>query len=150
VNLYGKNDGPGEMGLGLSNDTTDHEITPGSFIQLSLSQLQLPPLTSTHMSFEANSTTGGEVWRVYGTNTAGSLSGAVLLASGTDNSLDADLGAAIIGTYAYLDVTAFGTGANVLLHEVDATAGVPEPGSLALLATAFMGAGFMRRRRNHV
>src|SRR5271167_1999699 len=35
VHLYGKNAGTGEQGLGLVNDTTgDHEITPGSFVQL--------------------------------------------------------------------------------------------------------------------
>src|SRR6185437_12639236 len=83
VNLFGKNDGPGEGGLGRNNDSSgEHEITPGSFIQLSLSQLTLPPLTSTHVSFEASSTQNIEGWRVYGTNTAGTLSGATLLNSG--------------------------------------------------------------------
>jgi len=140
VNLFGKNQGAGEQGLGLANDPSgQHEITPGSFVQLDLSQLHSPPLLSTHLSFQSDSTTNGEIWRVYGTNTAGTLTGATQLDSGNNNDLVADLGPAILGVYRYLDVTAVGPGANILLHEIDNTIGVPEPTSLALLGTGLLG-----------
>jgi hypothetical protein len=78
VNLFGKNQGVGEMGLGLVNDPSgDNEITGTSLIRLALG----PGLTAP-VSFQMNSTTQGETWRVSGSNSA--TAGFVQLLTGTD------------------------------------------------------------------
>jgi hypothetical protein len=78
VNLFGKDAGVGEMGLGLVNDPSgDNEITGTSLIRLALG----PGLTAP-VSFQMNSTTQGETWRVSGSNSA--TAGFVQLLTGTD------------------------------------------------------------------
>jgi hypothetical protein len=78
VNLFGKNLGGNENGLGLVNDPSgDNEITGTSLIRLALG----PGLTGP-VSFQMNSTTEGETWRVSGSNLA--TAGFVQLLTGTD------------------------------------------------------------------
>jgi hypothetical protein len=145
--LIGKGLGGDETGLGLSNDPTpgETEITPGSFIQLDISKVPFP-ITS----FQADSTTNGETWNVFGGNTSGVL-GTMLLATctapaGSGSGNTCELLKPINSTgFSFLDVTA-GTG-NVLLTEVNAVAapvvGVGLPG----LAAACGGLLILARRR---
>ena len=162
VQLFGKaNTGSetDENGAGLTNDPSgDNEITVGSFIQLDLFNI-LPSLTSLTKSFTANSTTSGETWQVWGTNTAGTLGsgtipGGTLLDSctsvgGPGDPCEAVRNIAGAGAFRYLDVTAFGDASNVLLHTVDAA--VPGPivgaGLPGLVATCGGLLGLARRRR---
>jgi hypothetical protein len=78
VNLFGKNDGGNENGLGLVNDPSgDNEITGTSLIRIALGPGLTAPVT-----FQMNSTTAGETWRVSGSNMA--TAGFVQLLTGTD------------------------------------------------------------------
>lgn len=83
TDLWGKNQGGDEVGLGLRNDPSgDHEIYYGKgFVQIDVSQVL--GLVS-EISFFTNSTTQGEQWTVFGSNTSGHYSGANALISGTD------------------------------------------------------------------
>jgi PEP-CTERM motif len=151
--LFGKNNGGDEIGLGMTNDSFgENEIMAGKgFVQIDVSALfgLVDPLSAL---FSMNSTTGGELWRVFGTNTAGTIGsgilpvGAALLISGTD---EASHGLPSFGTYKYYDFISSLSGpdgANVLLHNLVVTTSVPEPATWALMILGFFGLAFARRR----
>ena len=137
--LYGKALGGDENGLGLTNDWTgDHEITPGSFIQLTITSL-IPynPLT-----LIIDSSTGNDAWAIYETNTANSLSGATSLKTGTS-----EHSFTVSPTDTYLDITA--TCGNVLLNSLsfDPNAATPEPASMGLIGGGLGLIGLLKFRR---
>jgi hypothetical protein len=153
VQLFGKNLLGDELGLGLTNDPSgQNEITPGSFVQLDLTKLVL---TSLIMSFSANSVTAPETVQVFGSSTSGVL-GASMLFSCTatlPGTCEQDVNIANAGSFKFLDVTAFGTGSNVLLHTVDAAV-VPGPivgaGLPGLVAACGGLLTLVRRRRRRL
>jgi hypothetical protein len=139
--LTAKNDGPDEVGLGLTNDPSgDHEITPGSWVALDITQL-VGRTSNMDMSFAGNSTAGGDIWHVYGSNSASVLGTSIL--SGTGDAVVELMG--VIGIWSFVNISAdagpTGNG-TVLANEVDANvvaAPVREPSSLSLLAMAAAG-----------
>ena len=143
--LFGKNAGGDEIGLGLTNDPSgDNEIYFGKgFVQIDVSAL-LGKVSN--ISFFTNSTTQGEQWRIFGSNSSGIYSGSALL-SGTNES-SANLPG--LGSWKYYDFvsTSQSGGKNFLLGGLTMTAAVPEPGTWAtmLLGFGLMGVGFRRRR----
>jgi len=155
VQLFGKGGGGDENGVGLTNDLSgENEITPGSFIQLSLANINFLA-NSVNMSFLADSTTTGDTWQVFGSNTAGSL-GATLLAScvgsdGPGNPCEQLTTINGAGNFKFLDVTA--EMGNVLLSEVD-TRAIPAPiVGAGLPGLILAGGGLLalaRRRRKLV
>jgi hypothetical protein len=155
--LFEKNLGGDESGLGLTNDPTmDHEITVGSFIQFDLNNLSA---SLGQLSFKAGSTTNGEGWALVLTNTVGSLTGATPLdsctapSSGSGTCENTKFYSGVLGgPFRYLDVEAVGTGANVLVSELD-THAVPGPivgAGLPGLVAACGGLLALARRRRQL
>ena len=154
--LFGKGLGGDENGVGLTNDLSgENEITPGSFIQLSLANINFLA-NSVNMSFLADSTTAGDTWQVLGTNTSGTLAGATPILScvgsdGPGNPCETLMTLSGAGNFKFLDVTALA--GNVLLSEVD-TRAVPAPiVGAGLPGLILAGGGLLalaRRRRTLV
>jgi hypothetical protein len=148
--LFGKNAGGDENGLGLHNDATgDNEIRfDQGFVQLDLSGLVGKVVLGSTV-FSTNSTTFGEQWTVYGTNTAGSIIGATSLSSGQDESSNGlpDVGTVKYKYYDFVETTnPEGQGDNFLIEDLTTTtAGVPEPATWAMMLVGFFGLGGMIR-----
>ena len=145
TDLFGKDEGLGEMGLGLVNDPTDqNEIHFGSgFVQLDVSAL-LSQVNAA--SFVMNSTTQGETWAVFGSHTLGTLGSQ--LTTGTDELAH---GLPNFGTYQFYGFAEINNGAsagdNVLLTSLTIPTQVPEPATWSLMITGFLAAGAMLRRK---
>jgi hypothetical protein len=150
--LYGKNFGGDENGLGMTNDPTgEHEIYFGKgFIQLNVSGL-----AGDSLSVNFGSTTSGEKWEVFGTNTAGTI-GSTTISNGHfigDGTGEGGLGQALTGGWTYYDIVseAQAGGQNVLLTSLTATSHpVPEPAAwgLMIMGVFCIGAAMRQRRQS--
>jgi hypothetical protein len=150
--LFGKNDGIGEQGVGLTGDPSGQheifEVAPGvaqDYIQLDLSSLIAAGFTS--FEFQMGSTTGGETWQVSACATAGTLCSNGSTLTGTNEALT---GAPVNLSAAdpFLDFSS--NKGNVLLGMIAATppTSTPEPSSLGLLLVGMLGfAGITLLRR---
>jgi hypothetical protein len=149
--LVGNDRGNDEMGVGVcfGNGCNHGHIDDNPEIDASgreAVRLDISSLFSSFGSFTVNadSATAGEVLGIFASDAAGTALGAKL---GDATSAGGNVG--ITPTSNYLFFVADNTitsGADVLLHSLTVTPNaVPEPASLALLATALFGAGLLRR-----
>lgn len=158
TNLYGKNLGGDEIGLGLNADPAgQHEIYRGAFVQLNVTDL-FGRVSSALFHF--GSDTLGEQWEVYGSNSDGVLGTALMYGINDEANHDLlSLGGLGWGHYTYYNFRSLGTGTggiagyanstagNVLLGNLVLTPSVPEPASWAMMLLGFAGLGLAMRRR---
>jgi hypothetical protein len=138
TDLFSKNSGPGETGLGTTIDTADHEILTTDFIQLTLPTT--PPSNFSLVLLASVQT--GEQALVYFTIAPGTLAGATLI--GTINDSDGSVAIPAGDQTGFIDITA--GKANILLEGVEISTTVPDGGStVAFLGMALAGLEGVRR-----
>lgn len=145
--LYGKNAGGDEIGLGMANDPTGNfEIHyKKGFVQLDVSLLAGKANLHT-FTFSTNSTTNGEQWGVFASNTAGSYSGGPLLTGSTESTqtLNDVLGHRY---YDFVEINhTAGQGDNFLITSFGVST-VPEPAGWAMMLIGLFAIGAAARAR---
>jgi hypothetical protein len=98
----------------------------------------------TNFDFQFGSTTAGEAWLVFASNSP--TSGFVQVASGSDELVHTLVGPTFNFYYFKEDTSSGATLDNVLLAEVSGVAAVPEPGTWAMMLLGFVGLGFAFRQ----
>jgi len=144
INLYGKAGGGDENGLGLAGNSPNFEITTTTYVQLDLKNLWAADPTAFAMTL--GSVQSGEGWKIYGSNTAGSLG--TLLLSGTSEA--SQVFGTIPSGYEFIGVQA--SSVDVLLSSLSATVPdvppssiTPEPSSLLMIGSGLLALAFVRR-----
>jgi hypothetical protein len=144
VDLWAKADGAGETGLGLVNDPSgEHEIVPGSFVQLDLSGAHaLQPPGATITLILTGSVQSGEIVHIFSSSTSGVL-GSTSLGSATGNDMTFPISGVTSG---YIDITS--DNGNVLLASAVVNyPSVPDGGlTITLLGGALTALGLARRK----
>lgn len=142
--LFEKNGGAGEIGLGLTNDPNagQNEINGSNLIRIDFTNAKNAGVTN--FDFQFGSTTAGESWLVFASNSP--TTGFVQVASGSDELVHTLVGVPFNFYYFKEDTSTGATLDNVLLAEVSGVAAVPEPATWAMMLLGFVGLGFAFRQ----
>ena len=129
-NLFGKNDGGDEVGLGLTGQP-NNEITATDFIQLDIRQLAAHGFNTAAL-FVGSTQGTDEPWDLYASNTLGSLGAIKITSNTTDYPNGVDISSLLGFKYIALTANPGGIGGqNVLLGAITANgpSRVPDSGS---------------------
>lgn len=136
-NLFAKNEGPTEFGLGII-DGVDREISTDHWMQLNLTSIIAR--NPTKLSISLNSIQGPDFYDIWGSNTAGVLG--TLLAS---NQTGANFNLLpFAGQFNYFSITA--PGESVLVDDLDVSTATNEPGTLVLLVVGLFGLAYFGKK----
>ena len=135
TNMWAKNEGPTEFGLGLATGV-DREISNDDFVQLNLTPILA--LNPSAVSLGINSIQGSDSYNIWGSNTAGSL-GVLLATNQTSSTFNLEPWAK---TYDFFSVTS--PQGSVLISALDVS--TPEPGTLVLLIAGIFGVFYFGKK----
>ncbi|HEY2617202.1 MAG TPA: PEP-CTERM sorting domain-containing protein [Acetobacteraceae bacterium] len=153
--LFGKAAGGGETGLGLNDDPTldggvsEHELHGTNWIQLNVTNAINAGVSGFSFTIDSSTgctavpcTTGGDSWRVFGSNSATLLGSQLPGLIGFDE-LTSHLLPTGFDFFNFQAVTG-----NVLIGSISGNqAAIPEPATLTILGAALFGLGLVRRYR---
>jgi hypothetical protein len=150
TDLFGKEAGGDEVGLGLNDDPTlsggvsEHELNGRNWIQLNITNAVAAGVHG--LSFIMDSTTGctalpcatGDSWRVFGSNSATSLGAQLPGLIGFD-----EVSHSLPTGFDFINFQA--VSGNVLVSSISGT--IPEPSTWAMMLLGFAGLGYVSFRR---
>jgi hypothetical protein len=152
TNLFLKNLGGNEVGMGLTDDPSgENEITGANVVVVNFSNaITFGNLVSASFDIKFGSTTDNESWIVFGSQTGAAGSFLTQVAAGNDQGVHSGL--ALFNFYMVESTSPppFGGGSNVLLSEVSGVSMVPEPQTWAMMLLGFVGLGFAFRHKRKI
>jgi hypothetical protein len=150
-NLYIKNGGAGETGLGTVIDPDDHEITADDFVSIDVSNLWMNGISSAQLTIESLQT--GEDFKLCQGSVLGVMGGNCLTGGQIGNTADDTVNISWGASSTMFGIQEYGiSGADVLVDGITFNTPipppppVPEPVSLLLFGSGLVALAVKRKR----